>query len=361
MRDFNQGRVATNLHLIKQLKAGRATPDALKKYSGWGGLREAFYQPATYRLLKELLTVEELNGIKRTFRSAYYTPVALVKFIYDYLDCSGFKGGRILEPAIGNGIFMEHMLQSWQAACQVEAVELDNLTSQITQQLYPNITLHNMPFETFQPTAHYDLIIGNPPYGAMKVKDNHHADLSSYCIHHYFVAKSMRLLKKGGLLAMVLPSYFLDNETQHVRHLVQQEGGQLLAAYRLPDDCFSDAKVTVDVVFLQKSGEGKAWATVKPVQVGNLSQPLNEYYHQHSHHILGNLEIIDMYQRKGLTCKTRGSINTLLAVEIERVRNQVIAQRFEQGEQGKQLLQRIQQQHVELEALKTHVLAWQSK
>ena len=62
----------------------------------------------------------------------------------------------------------------------------------------------------------------------------------------------MRLLKPGGLLAMVLPSYFLDNQSKHVRKIIADEGGNLLAAYRLPDDMFDDAKVTVDVVFLVK-------------------------------------------------------------------------------------------------------------
>lgn len=51
----------------------------------------------------------------------------------------------------------------------------------------------------------------------------------------------MRLLKKGGILAMVLPAYFLDNESKHVRDISDAEGGELMAAYRLPDDLFSDA------------------------------------------------------------------------------------------------------------------------
>ena len=44
---------------------------------------------------------------------------------------------------------------------------------------------------------------------------------------------------------------------------------------------------------------------------------MNEYFHHYSHHLLGNLEIIPMYERKGLACKRRGDINYLLAQTLK--------------------------------------------
>ena len=111
---------------------------------------------------------------------------------------------------------------------------------------------------------------------------------------------------------MVLPCYFLDNVREHVRDLIHREGGDLLAAFRLPDHLFQNARVTVDIVFLKKGKTGNPWLSVQDVKVGGLKKPMNEYFHHNSHHILGNLEVIPMYERTGLTCKPRGNLKPQL-------------------------------------------------
>ena len=49
----------------------------------------------------------------------------------------------------------------------------------------------------------------------------------------------MRMLNPNGILAMVLPSYFMDNVREHARDIIAQDGGRLIAAFRLPDDLFA--------------------------------------------------------------------------------------------------------------------------
>jgi hypothetical protein len=104
---------------------------------------------------------------------------------------------------------------------------------------------------------------------------------------------------------MVLPSWFLDNVTKNTRQIIDQEGGNLIAAYRLPDDLFSDAKVTVDIVFMRKGQTGQEWVTTRPVSIAGESKEwaLNSYYHNNQQHILGKLAVVDMYSRRGLTCR----------------------------------------------------------
>lgn len=309
---LNVERYHQNLAVIASFKNSQACPDLLKTYSGWGGLRKAVYTPEVYKELKKSLTSEEITCLKQTLTSAYYTPVELVKFMYNWLQTYGFTGGHILEPAIGHGVFVEHMPQQIRQNSTITGIEIDQVSSQIVNRLYPDVTLYSQGFETWQPDQKFDLVIGNPPYGSQKLVDAEHADLKEFCIHHYFVAKGMRLLKKGGILAMVLPSYFMDNVKGQVRPLIDQEGGSLLAAYRLPDDLFSDAKVTIDIVFLKKGSTGKKWLSTRDIKIGGMAKPLNEYFHHHSQNILGNLEIIDMYERKGLTCRKRGDPFQLL-------------------------------------------------
>ncbi len=325
---INQARHTKNLFIIDQFKKGNVTSDMLKQYSGWGGLQAVMTQPDVYKMLRDILNEDEIKSLKQTVKNAYYTPAVIVKFMYDWLMQYGFTGGTILEPAVGHGVFMEYMPQAIKENSSITAVELDRLTSQITKSLYPHVDLHTSGFEQFQPDNQFDLIIGNPPYGASRVYDSHHADLKDHCIHHYFVAKSMRLLKTGGVLAMVLPSYFMDNITKHVRGIIHREGGSLITAYRLPDDLFDNAKITVDIVFLTKGKTEKPWLKVKDICVSGMKKPINEFFYQHSGNILGNLEIIDMYERKGLTCKRRGDFQPLLAQEIKNMKLQKFAKQY---------------------------------
>ena len=128
-------------------------------------------------------------------------------------------------------------------------------------------------------------------------------DLSHLRIHHYFVAKCMRLLKKGGVLAMVLPRYFLDNRRDHARDIIYKEGGSLLAAYRLPDNLFADAKVTVDIVFLTKEKGDDTWLHLDKKMIDGKSVVMNRYFTENPSHVIGDLAVIEAYGRPELTCR----------------------------------------------------------
>ena len=97
-------RVEQNIEVLKSLtKKENITPETLKNYSGWGGLRDAVYNPDIYKELKSHLSEDEIDSIKRTLSSAYYTPELLVKFMWTALLRMGFRYGNILEPAVGTG------------------------------------------------------------------------------------------------------------------------------------------------------------------------------------------------------------------------------------------------------------------
>ena len=262
---LNTQRYHQNLAILSSFKNKGADPELLKQYTGWGGLRKAVYTPEVYKELKKSLTPQEITSLKQTLSSAYYTPVELVKFIYGLLEVRGFTGGDILEPAIGHGVFMEHMPPSIRQNSRITAVEIDAVSSQIVQKLYPDVTLYTQGFETWHTEQRFDAIIGNPPYGSQMLFDEQHSDLKVFCIHHFFVAKCMRLLKPDGILAMVLPSYFMDNVKDHTRHIIDREGGSLITAYRLPEDLFQDAKVTIDLVFLKKGKTDHKWLRTRDI------------------------------------------------------------------------------------------------
>lgn len=111
-----------NVEAIKTLKhilsEGReATPEEqqrLAKYRGWGGLPQVFNE-YTYnkewqgqiKELKEVLTPDEYEAARQSTLTSFYTPNYVISSIYNALNKMGFDGGRILEPSMGTGKFLD--------------------------------------------------------------------------------------------------------------------------------------------------------------------------------------------------------------------------------------------------------------
>ncbi len=318
-KQIQNDRVEKNLQVLKLLSSNNSDVSAEQKkeivntYSGWGGLREAIYTPSIYRQLKYYLTDNEINSLKQTTKNAYYTPELLAKFIWSIVVIYGFKGGKILEPAVGNGVFIDNIPQSIVKTCKVQAVEMDLLTCKILMQKHPQIKLTVAPFENLHFSEEkYDLIISNPPYSNQLVEDIYYKDLSHLAIHHFFVAKCARLLKNNGIIAMVLPQFFLDNVREHARDIITAEGVNIIVAYRLPDNIFANAKITVDIVILQKATTDIKWQKTRNILIGEHNKPINEYFVKNPAHILGELEVVPMYNRMGITCKATGDLREKL-------------------------------------------------
>ena len=296
-------RVNANIQALASLTSPLPCLETLKNYSGWGGLKEAIYTPEVYRQLKRILSDDDITAIKNTLKTAYYTPKPLVEFIYQMVIKLGCKPNSILEPSCGHGAFIESMPESLRQQAKIIAVEMDFVSCRLIQALYPDVSTHYIGFEQFNPDQKYGLIVGNPPFGQFCIEDTMHPDLSAYSIHHYFVGKCMRLLEEGGILAMVVPRYFLDSRKKHIRGIIEADGGSLIAAFRLPDDLFENAKVTVDVVFLRKSPGKTHWLTALPYEHQHKRAFMNQYFFNNPTHVIGKIEYIDVYDRTEITCK----------------------------------------------------------
>ncbi len=329
---MSEERIKKNLEVLAALSnydnKAEINQELLNQYSGFGGLREAIFTPSVFRELKRYLTDDEINSVKKTLGSAYYTPELLVKFIWTALVRMGFSGLRvdgnrrnILEPAAGTGIFFNHIPQIIAKNSYIDAIELDNTSCKLFNKLHGNINIINTGFENFCCNdSRYDLIIGNPPYGRSMVNDVFNPDLSHLIIHHWFVAKSAKMLRDKGIIAMILPQFFLDNVKDHARDIINKSGVNLILAYRLPDNLFADAKITVDLVFLQKIDKVFDWQATRQKKLGEYSKPMNEYFCNNPHHVLGELQVIPMYDRMGITCKSNGDLRMQLATVYSKIR-----------------------------------------
>mgnify|MGYP000644659736 CR=1 FL=1 len=198
------------IRLLKELEQDQrlATPEeqeVLSRYVGWGGIPQAFEERNSawaeeYTQLKEVLTPEEYSAARASTLNAFYTSPTVIKAMYEALGNMGLKQGNILEPSCGVGNFMGLLPESMGAA-SMYGVELDPVSGQIAKQLYQKNRIAVQGFEeTSYPDSFFDCVIGNVPFGAYQVSDRKY-DRYHFMIHDYFIAKSLDLVRPGGVVA----------------------------------------------------------------------------------------------------------------------------------------------------------------
>ena len=296
-------RFEKNLAVIKSLKS---VVD-LKEYTGFGGLHKSLTKEE-HKALESVLGTALYSEVMASCKTAYYTPVELIKAIYQGIQKLGFTGGRVLEPACGHGAFIFNCPDELRNKSTFYAVELERISAKLTTVICPYAKVINTKFEnTKYKDNSFDLVVGNPPYSNQIIYSDDR-ELNDLVIHHYFVAKSIRLLKENGVLAFVLPTYCLDNVKNHSRHIMSKYGS-LLAAFRLPENMFDSAKVTVDIVFFIKKKEHYTnFLNTTKINVKGHNLPINQYFIDNPNHVIGEFDTCNMYnERIGLTVKNNNS------------------------------------------------------
>ena len=251
------------IRLLKELEQEQrlATPEeqeVLSRYVGWGGIPQAFEErnsawAAEYTQLKGVLTPEEYSAARASTLNAFYTSPTVIKAMYEALGNMGLKQGNILEPSCGVGNFMGLLPESMSAA-SMYGVELDPVSGQIAKQLYQKNRIAVQGFEeTSYPDSFFDCVIGNVPFGAYQVSDRKY-DRYHFMIHDYFIAKSLDLVRPGGVVAVVTSSGTMDKQNPEVRQYFANRA-DLLGAIRLPNNAFqrnANTSVVADLLFFQK-------------------------------------------------------------------------------------------------------------
>ncbi|MBQ8474214.1 MAG: SAM-dependent DNA methyltransferase, partial [Clostridia bacterium] len=295
-------RFRRNMEAIRVLKECEfdnrlATPEEQKilaDYVGWGGLSEAFDEnnEAWADEFKELyvaLSPEEYSAAKGSVLTAFYTPKTVISAMFEALEQFGFKEGNILEPSCGTGHFIG-MLPDKMKNSKMYGVEIDTVTAGIAKQLYQQSNIAVQPYEeTALPDSFFDVVVGNVPFGDIKVFDKKY-DKHMFLIHDYFFAKSLDKLRPGGIMAFITSKGTMDKENPAVRKYIAQRA-ELLGAIRLPNNTFKSnagTEVVSDILFLQKRDRA---IDIEPDWV-HLSEDkngitVNSYFADHPEMILG--------------------------------------------------------------------------
>ena len=306
------------IRLLKELEQDQrlATPEeqeVLSRYVGWGGIPQAFEERNSawaeeYTQLKEVLTPEEYSAARASTLNAFYTSPTVIKAMYEALGNMGLKQGNILEPSCGVGNFMGLLPESM-SATNMYGVELDPVSGQIAKQLYQKNRIAVQGFEeTSYPDSFFDCVIGNVPFGAYQVSDRKY-DRYHFMIHDYFIAKSLDLVRPGGVVAVVTSSGTMDKQSPEVRQYFANRA-ELLGAIRLPNNAFqrnANTSVVADILFFQKRDRAAItepdWVWLKTTSEG---YTVNSYFADHPEMVLGDFTTEStQYGKQEVTVKAK--------------------------------------------------------
>jgi len=332
------------IRIVKTLAAERRDASAderrsLVRYVGWGGLKGVF-DPGNrqwarqHEELKGLLSDAEWAAASRSQLDAHYTPPVVIKAMFSAVARLGFEHGRYLDHSVGVGNFFGLMPESMRQNSSLHGVELDLLTSEIVAALYPSAKIAKATgFQSYQvPAGYYDIVAGNPPYGSQAVRDDVGSVYSGWSIHNYFFAKSIEMLRPGGIMPMVVSHSFLDKLDPHVRLWIARRA-ELVSGVRLPNTAFKEnanTEVITDILIFRRLDEmtlGKQetpdWLQTSPVNIENPKTgdveaiSINDYFINNPDKVLGKQSATSsMHRANEYTVEPNGDLEEQLSAWV---------------------------------------------
>lgn len=318
-----QARFRANLAALRVLRtlqteeraatvAERAT---LARWGSWGasGVAEIFDESrleyeAERAELRELLDEAEYAAARRTVINAHYTDPAIAAEVWGALQGLGFEGGRVLEPGSGAGTFIGLAPEG----TQMTGVELDPVTTAISQALYPEASIRAESFaDTRMPGGAFDAAVGNVPFSRNSLHDPRH-NAAGHSMHNHFILKSLALTRPGGVVGVISSAFTLDAQNPAARREMA-EAADLLGAVRLPTGAHRRAAGTdalTDVLIFRRRLPGEepldqSWVETAPVELDGARGRMNSYFLDHPARVLGEPVIGNgMYGSATLTVRS---------------------------------------------------------
>jgi len=190
----------------------------------------------------------------------FYTPEIVVNKIASLVREYAPEAKSALEPASGTGRFATALSDK-----HFTMYEVDADSARINRLLHPTAQVINSAFQKqffdedgrvynkHYTLPKYDLVIGNPPYGTYNDTYKGRGEGKAFNRYEeYFISRGLDSLKDdSSLLAMVVPSGFLNSASDKQKEIIAQKG-YLIDAYRLPEGIFPTTQVGTDIIFMKR-------------------------------------------------------------------------------------------------------------
>lgn len=165
--------------------------------------------------MPRIFTQEQLG--KDRVNGFYETPLKTVEYICNKILPHYKKGKKILDPAVGDGIFLYALCQAGVDKKDLHGFDIDEQKVKKLQEIYPNVKL----FDATNPFPEkFDFIVGNPPYNGDEshyVRDNRERlkklfkEIDAKNTYSMIAYQAIKSLNYGGIFSMILSDSFLTN------------------------------------------------------------------------------------------------------------------------------------------------------
>ncbi|MBV2150144.1 type I restriction-modification system subunit M [Sphingobium sp. AS12] len=237
----------------------------------------------------------------------YYTPRAVTAFMVDRIDPK--PGEIIFDPSCGTGGFltcaMKHMRDRYVKRPEDEALMQASLRAVEKKPLphmlcVTNMLLHGVedpsfvrhdntlarPYISWEQKDRVDVILTNPPFGGKEedgIESNFPQHFRTRETADLFLALFIRLLRKGGVAAIVLPdgSLFGEGVKTRLKEALLEECN-LHTIVRLPNSVFKPyASIGTNLLFFEKGEPTKdVWFYEHQVPLGqkaySMTRPIRQ-------------------------------------------------------------------------------------
>ena len=279
--------------------------------------------------LETAVSEADYASLARCTQYAHFTPEFIVRAIWAGIQRFGWRGGRVLEPGIGTGLFPALMPEAYRNSSYVTGVELDPVTARIVKLLQPKARIIEGDFSRTDLAPIYDLAVGNPPFSDRTVRSDRNYRSLGLRLHDYFIARSIDLLKPGALAAFVTSHGTMDKADTTARGHIAKSA-DLIAAIRLPEGSFrrdAGTDVVVDILFFRKRKPGEpqgdqTWLDVDEVHPETEDESairVNTWFARHPGFVLGTHALTSGPFGEVYTCLPRAGedLEAALATAID--------------------------------------------
>lgn len=239
---------------------------------------------------KEYCSMTDISHRKRF--AQFFTPGDIAEFMAKWVTEEANTKKSVLEPAFGLGIFSRCILKG-DKDVSITGFDIDTRIFDIATSNFSkneNITLHREDYLTSSWQERYDGIICNPPYMKFHDYDNRriipvineklNLKLTKFTnIYPLFLLKAISQLKKGGKLAFITPSEFLnaDYGVEVKRHLLNAGMSIHFIIIDFEENIFDGAMTTACITLIENkpSGQRIRFSSIK--RVSELMDALADY------------------------------------------------------------------------------------
>ncbi|MFZ5534594.1 MAG: Eco57I restriction-modification methylase domain-containing protein [Patescibacteria group bacterium] len=165
--------------------------------------------------MPRIFTQEQLG--KDRVNGFYETPLKTVEYICNKILPFYKKGMKILDPAVGDGVFLYALKQAGVSVHDLYGFDIDTQKVSSLKKIFPHVTVFDAtnPFpETF------DFIVGNPPYNGDEsyfIRENRtrlkkqFKEIDAKNTYSMIAYRAIHALRQNGIFSMILSDSFLTN------------------------------------------------------------------------------------------------------------------------------------------------------